>query len=144
MRYKIFTGFFALVLACMPVAASAANTSDPKLAALVQELNQVLDKLNELDTAHAHIRILPAYGDAPFTTLFFLSATSSTEALDFGDGHSTGSLGCVKNQYGFCALPAVIGHTYALPGLYKVTLYDHPGKNAKTPRIIEQTFVYTW
>jgi hypothetical protein len=64
-------------------------------------------------------------GTAPLTVSYTLSNLNGTEALDYGDGHSSGSNGCVKNSQGNCDLTKGTTHTYVYPGTYTVTLYDH-------------------
>lgn len=144
MNNRIIAGLAAVLFAFSPVVVAADTARTTELAGLVQQLNILLDKINTLDASRARVSIMPAYGKAPFTTVFTLSATSSTEALDFGDGQSTGSAGCTKNTLGYCALPAVIGHTYQYPGLYAVTLYDHKGPTGDGVRVIGNTLVYVF
>ena len=83
------------------------------------------------------LSISPASGPAPLTTTFTVNNPTGTEAIDFGDGHSTGSNGCVKNAQGFCDLSKPVPHTYQLPGSYKVTLYR--GANGAAEVVTTQT-----
>ena len=74
----------------------------------------------------ASLSIMPVfYSNAPAFMLFDVQNPSGTESIDFGDGHMTGSNGCVKNAQGWCDLSHLIGHRYDYPGSYLVTLYAH-------------------
>ncbi len=116
---KTIAGVIAVVALAVPVAAFADNG---QLIALYQQLIQILQK--ELGILQQGLlTISPQSGPAPFTATFTVNNPLGTEAIDFGDGHSTGSSGCVKNTQGFCDLSKPVQHTYTLPGTYKVSLY---------------------
>ena len=103
------------------------------------QLMQILQEHGIMGTRA--LGILPASGPAPLTTTFTVNNPTGTEAIDFGDGHSTGSNGCVKNAQGFCDLSKPVLHTYQLPGSYKVTLYR--GANAAAVVVTTQTVTVT-
>ena len=130
MKHSLISLFIGVAVALTPLMASAlAVPNSAQIAPLVQELNAAIGKLNALNTSHAHLSVISSYGIAPFTTLFALDGLTGTESISFGDGKTTGSDGCTKNVAGWCNLPAIVGHTYAYPALYKVDLYNHVGKN---------------
>ncbi len=120
----------AAVLLLTPVFA-AADTNSANAAQLVPLYTQLVALLEQeigllQNPGHASLSIWPSSGVAPLMVTFILNDSSGTEAIDFGDGHSTGSNGCLKNAQGWCDLSKPIGHTYEFPGTYTVTLYDHP------------------
>jgi hypothetical protein len=127
MLKKIAIGIGIVVFA-MPVFASAAvaTGNTDKLVALYTQLVQLLQQeLAYLQgKSHSSVSAIPSSGAAPLSVVFTVSNSSGTEALDFGDGHSTGSGGCTKNAGGYCDLSHPITHTYQLPGAYTVSLYD--------------------
>ena len=130
MKHTLITILFSAAVSLTPFAASAlAVPNSDRIAPLVQDLNVAIAKLNALDTSHAHLSVITSYGTAPFTTLFALEGLTGTESISFGDGNTSGYKGCPKDVAGFCILPAIVGHTYAYPALYKVDLYNHVGKN---------------
>ncbi|MBI5470256.1 hypothetical protein HY968_02955 [Candidatus Kaiserbacteria bacterium] len=126
---------FGIVVFAVPVFASAAvvtGNSDQLIALytkLVQLLQQELSFLQ--NKPHASVSVAPSSGPAPLSVVFTVGNRSETEALDFGDGHSTGSNGCKKNQGGYCDLSQPISHTYQLPGSYTAKLYDSSSGEAK-------------
>jgi hypothetical protein len=129
MRKKIAIGVAAVVLA-VPVFAAADTNVQAQLISLYQQLIQILSQ--ELGILQAQVlTISPQGGSAPFTATFTLNNPKGTEAIDFGDGHSTGSSGCTKNAQGYCDLSKSVEHTYSFPGTYKVTVYMGSGKNAQ-------------
>lgn len=102
---------------------SAANS------ALVQLYTQLVALLQQelklLQTSAQSVPLTPTAitGTAPFTVLFTLDRLTGKEAVVFGDGHSTGSAGCVRNTYGWCNLQAKeLVHTYQFPGTYAAVL----------------------
>lgn len=116
---KTIVGIVAAAALCAPVVAFADNG---QLIALYQQLIQILQQ--ELGILQGgSLTISPSSGPAPFTAAFTINNPTGTEAIDFGDGHSTGSNGCAKNSQGFCDLSKPVSHTYQFPGSYKVTLY---------------------
>lgn len=119
--------FCVLSMLAAPLAASADSPNAPSLTSLYAELVQVLKQ--ELSLTKPSLSIDPSSGPAPFTTIFTLSNKTHTEAIDFGDGHSTGSNGCARNSLGFCDLRDQLVHTYLFPGDYTVTLYRYLGKD---------------
>ena len=130
MNARIPVAIFTCLVSFLPLAVSAMQVPRAaEIAPLVQQLNVVLNKINALNTSRAHLSVISSYGTAPFTTLFALDGLIGTESISFGDGKTTGSDGCTKNVAGWCNLPAIVGHTYAYPALYKVDLYNHVGKN---------------
>jgi hypothetical protein len=116
---KIIVGVIAALALCVPVAAFADNG---QLIAIYQQLIQLLQQ--ELGILqNGSLTISPTSGSAPLTVTFTVTNSQGTEAIDFGDGHSTGSSGCKQNTPGFCDLSKSVSHTYQFPGAYKVTLY---------------------
>jgi hypothetical protein len=119
------------VLFVAPVAVSAAtNTSQleslyTKLIALLTQELQLLKQAQSAQTGPQLVIDSP-HGTAPYSALISLPHLDGTEAVDFGDGHSTGSNGCVRNAGGYCDLKHDLAHTYQYPGTYTVTLYRHP------------------
>lgn len=115
----------ALGIFALPALASADTTS--QLTSLYQEVISVLERELQLLSPDPSLSIEPASGTVPFTTVFTLHGKTGTEAVDFGDGHSTGSNGCVLNALGFCDLGDQLVHTYHYPATYVVTLYRYLG-----------------
>ena len=77
-------------------------------------------------SAMASLSITPLFfGMAPAVTMFVVHDPSGTEAIDFGDGYSSGSNGCTKNSAGWCDFSQPVWHTYQVPGTYTVSLYAH-------------------
>lgn len=118
MRKKIAIGI-AVVVLTVPVATFADNG---QLIALYQQLVQILEQELGILQNEA-LTIDPSTGPAPLTSTFTIPHPTGTEAIDFGDGHSTGSSGCKTNAQGFCDLSQPVSHTYQFPGSYKVSLY---------------------
>lgn len=110
-----------------PVAVSAA-TNTAQLESLYTQLIALLTRQLELlkNAGPSQLVIASPRGTAPYAALITLPELDGTEAVDFGDGHSTGSNGCAKNARGYCDLKHDIAHTYQYPGTYTVTLYRHP------------------
>lgn len=124
---KLIAGLLVAASLATPAIAMADTTT--QLVSLYQQLigllTQELALLKATPAAQAPISIDAPQGKAPYTALFTLGSLDGTEAVDFGDGHSTGSNGCTKNAQGYCDLGHQIVHTYQLPGTYTVTLYRH-------------------
>lgn len=116
---KILVGGVVAVALAVPVAAFADNG---QIVALYQQLISLLQQEINILQAQA-LTISPNTGSAPLTVTFTVNKTLGNEAVDYGDGSSTGSAGCTKNAKGFCDLSQPVQHTYQLPGNYKVTLY---------------------
>ncbi len=123
---------FGILLVCAlfvaPVAVSAAtNTAqlESLYTQLIALLTQELALLKLKNTSAPQLVIASPRGTAPYAALITLPELDGTEAVDFGDGHSTGSNGCAKNAKGYCDLKHDIAHTYQYPGTYTVTLYRH-------------------
>ena len=136
---KIAVGVSVLVFA-VPVFTFADANTDAQLISLYTKLIELLKQelallqaqpQTQTPTGAASLSISPNSGSAPLDVTFTLSNKTGTEALDFGDGHSTGSAGCARNAKGYCDLQDRVLHTYSYPGIYKVILYDHPTKDAR-------------
>ena len=117
----------SIALFALPTFAAAA-TND-QLIALYQQLISVLQQelLALQNSEHAWLSMTPTSGTVPLVVMFTVNHPSQTEAIDYGDGHSSGSNGCTKNALGWCDLSQPVYHSYQLPGTYKVTLYSHEG-----------------
>jgi hypothetical protein len=88
----------------------------------------------------ATLAIMPVfYYRAPAFLIFQVSNPSATESIDFGDGRTTGTQGCTKNQLGWCDLSGLIFHRYDFPGRYTVSLYAH--YTPKTYQLLSTTTV---
>jgi hypothetical protein len=123
---KTIAGVVLGLALCVPVAVFADNS---QLISLYQQLIQMLQvQLGVLQSKV--LTITPNSGTAPFTATFILNNQTGTEAIDFGDGHSTGSSGCVTNSKGYCDLSQPLTHTYQFPGTYKVSVYRGPADTA--------------
>ena len=126
---------FALVLCALlfalPSFVNAATVDQQQLISLYQQLITLLQQqLQTLQTTdHAWLSMNPTSGTVPLVVMFTLNNPSQREAIDYGDGHSSGSNGCVKNALGNCDLSKPVYHSYQLPGTYKVTLYAHDANN---------------
>ena len=116
---KALVGIVVVAALSAPVAVFADNT---QLIALYQQIVMLLQQELNLLRNNALV-VSPNSGAAPLTVTFTVNNSQGNEAVDFGDGHSTGSDGCVQNGAGFCDLSKPAHHTYQLPGSYKVTLY---------------------
>jgi hypothetical protein len=124
---KTIAGLVAAAAFCMPAAVFA---DDGQLISLYQQLIQLLQQ--EIQLLQQNIlTISPVLGKAPLTVTFTLNRALGTEAIDFGDGHSTGSSGCPTNAQGYCDLSKPITHVYQFPGTYKVTVYRGQAQNAQ-------------
>lgn len=79
-----------------------------------------------MTSAQASLSVTPLFfGMAPAVTMFVVHDPSGTEAIDFGDGYSSGTNGCIKNSAGWCDFSEPTWHTYQFPGTYTVSLYAH-------------------
>ena len=124
MLKKIAIGVGVVVFA-MPILAAADTDMQTKLVNLYQQLIQLLQQeLTFLQNKHASMTITPSSGAAPLIVTFTVSNTAGDENIDFGDGHSVGSSGCAKNAQNWCDLSKPVMHTYQLPGMYTVKLFD--------------------
>ena len=123
---KVIAGGVLAVALAVPVAAFADNG---QLIALYQQLIALLQQELHLIQENS-LSVSPMSGSAPLAVSFTINKVQGNEALDFGDGHSTGSDGCKTNTAGFCDLTGPVMHTYNLPGTYKVTLYRTVNGNA--------------
>ncbi len=99
----------------------AAFADTGQVVALYQQLIVLLQQEIELLKKQA-LTISRTTGEAPFMTTFMVQDLQGNEAIDFGDGRSTGSAGCPRNAKGFCDLSKIVEHTYQLPGSYTVSL----------------------
>jgi hypothetical protein len=133
--------WIAGLVALVPIAVSAEVMSgNDQLISLYQQLIVLLQQ--ELNLMHGTsstpsvtsstspnstgvLSLSPNSGSAPLTVAYSVATPNGTEAIDYGDGHSSGSNGCVKNAMGYCDLSHGTTHTYTYPGTYTVTLYDH-------------------
>ena len=124
---KTLAGVVVAAALCVPVAAFADNG---QLIALYQQLVAILQQELNILQAKA-LTVTPQTGPAPFTATFTLNNPLGNEAIDFGDGHSTGSSGCTTNAGGYCDLSEPVTHVYQFPGTYTVTLYRGANTSAK-------------
>jgi hypothetical protein len=131
---KALVGAVAAAALCIPVAAFADNG---QIVALYQQLIQLLQQEIAILKNEA-LKVTPSSGKVPLEVSFMLGNAQGSEAIDFGDGHSSGSSGCTKNAAGYCDLAKGVSHTYQLPGKYTVTLYRTIGG---TPTVITTTTV---
>ena len=135
--------WFSIAVFSFPAFTFADDTANTQLVSLYTKLVELLkqeliilqsqsqSKSQESLTGRATLSISPNNGVVPLAVVFTLTNKNATESIDFGDGHSTGSAGCVRNAKNWCDLPDNIPHTYSYPGNYKVTLYDHPIKDSR-------------
>lgn len=107
-------------------------THEQQLVSLYTQLILLLQREVAVlrNAASPSLSISTPYGYAPLLVVYSVNNPSGKEAIDFGDGHSSGSNGCMMNSYGFCDLSKALSHTYQLPGTYTVTLYGHQSKDA--------------
>jgi hypothetical protein len=130
-----FISILSLILFALPAAAFADSVStNAQLIALYTQLITVLRQELALLQApsSATLSVTPVSGPAPLTVIFTVNNPSGTEVIDFGDGHSSGSNGCVKNAEGWCDLSKPIEHTYQFSGVYTVALYRHKANTTQT------------
>ena len=150
MKLSKFIAGVMITVACASPTVAAAET-DTQLVSLYQQLIGILTqeltllkKASETATtqpAPAPISIDAPHGTAPYIALISLGTLDGTEAVDFGDGHSTGSGGCVKNARGYCDLKHQMVHTYQFPGTYTVTLYRHSAEHREGYVVSQRTVV---
>ena len=114
------------LVAFMPALSFAAT--DTQLVPLYQQLVTVLKNELLVLAPDPVLSIEPGTGHAPFTAIFTLSSLTKTDAINFGDGHTTGTLGCPRNALGFCDLHAQFVHTYLFPDTYTISQYRSIGK----------------
>ena len=133
MRKHIAIGISTLIMAAPVFAFADTVSTNAQLISIYTQLIQLLQKELALlessfstPVSSASLDISPATGKAPLDVIFTLRDGTGTEAIDYGDGHSTGSNGCARNPQGWCDLSLSKPHTYQLPGTYKVTVYSHP------------------
>jgi hypothetical protein len=128
-----------LLVAPVYVAADT-NAQNDQLTTLMTQLVALLQQevLALQYTAHPALSIYPSAGRAQLTVIFTVTNRTGTEAIDYGDGRSTGSFGCVKNMFGFCDLSTSVSHLYFFPGTYTATLYTHI---ASTSRAVSSTTI---
>lgn len=115
---KVLIGGVAALALSMPVAVFADNG---QIIALYQQLVQILQQELTILKSQA-LQVSPTAGQAPLEVTVTLGLQKGVEAIDYGDGHSSGSAGCEKNAQGFCDLSKPVKHTYQLPGIYTVKL----------------------
>ena len=120
------------LISLTPFMAAAQTTTTSTESQLVPLYLQLIEDLKEelmvlVPPGHAWLSIIPVYAHVPAYVSFVVQNPSGTEAIDFGDGHSTGSNGCTKNAQGWCELSGIISHSYDTPANYVVSLYDHVG-----------------
>lgn len=131
----------AVLAVPLSVFADTVPTRDSQLEALYRQLIELLQReivyLNSIPVAA--LAIEPTSGKAPLDVVFTVLNISGTEAIDFGDGYSSGSTGCARNSKGWCDLTLSKPHTYRLPGNYVVSLYSHP--TPTTQKLIGTTTV---
>jgi hypothetical protein len=124
----------SILLFAAPVWASAdTGAADAQLIALYTELIALLQKELTIlqNPSEPSLVVAPTSGMVPLQVSYTITNTSGTEAIDFGDGHSSGSNGCAKNAQGYCDLSQPIAHLYQFPGTYTVTLYNHQNNKTK-------------
>lgn len=121
-----FAILIGIVMLASPALAGASTDNDALTSLYAQLIVLLKQELIALQPTPI-LTIAPASGQVPLAVTFTLASSTLTEAIDFGDGHSTGSGGCQRNMIGFCDLSAPTRHTYAYPGAYTVTLYKHVG-----------------
>ena len=135
---KKFTMWLVGLLCLVPIAVSAdVMSGNNQLISLYQQLITLLQQeiamlqgthpatASSVISSTGVLMVSPATGPAPLAVTFTLATPNQTEAIDFGDGHSSGSGGCPKNKLGYCDLSKPIAHSYMYPGAYTVTLFDH-------------------
>jgi len=129
---KKLATLLSTALLAFPIVASAEVTTD--LTSLYTQLISLLKQeiLLLQQQKHPSLTILQPSSAAPSTVVFTVNDRTGTEAIDFGDGHSTGSNGCPKNVFGFCDLFNSLSHVYYIPGAYRVTLYNRVGDVQRT------------
>ncbi len=80
---------------------------------------------NSNTSTSTSLSIYPSSGVAPLFVTFVVNNPTGTESINYGNGHTTGTNGCVKNDLGWCILTGPVANEYQIPGTYTVTLYRH-------------------
>ena len=139
---KLVAGISAFVMISPVLVSADAVSHDTQFVAIYSQLVQLLQKelllLQSQPVSHASLDFSTSTGKAPLLVFFTLHNGNGTEAIDYGDGHSSGSNGCARNSQGWCDFSVAKTHTYELPGTYKVTVYSHP-----TPKTLKVENMYT-
>lgn len=126
--FKRIALMFAFVLCIMPSFAFAADSAHTRqLISLHKQLITLLQREVALmqDPSYTYLSIFPTSGVVPLFTTFIVHHPSGTEGINFGDGHTTGTIGCAKNARGWCDLSNPVAHVYQFPGDYVVDLFKH-------------------
>ncbi len=127
--YKRITLAIAIAFLSAPLIASAATTlpTDNQLVALYTQIINLLEQEIPLlqNPTQTYLSIYPTSGPAPLFVTFLVNNPTGYESIGYGDGHTTGSDGCVKNVQGWCDLTKPVAHQYLIPGIYTVLLYRH-------------------
>ncbi len=133
MHRKIALAIGIMVLAAPALSFADTGAANAQLVALYTELIALLQKELVIlqNPSEPSLVVAPTSGTVPLQVSYTITNTSGTEAIDFGDGHSSGSNGCVKNAQGYCDLSQPIAHLYQFPGTYTVTLYGHQNNKTK-------------
>lgn len=130
-KYLLGLGIAAFI--AVPLFASAEMTSGSMtleglytqlIALLNQELTLLKASAASAPATAASLSISPNTGPAPLMVTYTVTNPEGDESLDYGDGHSTGSMGCTRNEKGFCLFTSPVNHYYQLPGTYKISLCD--------------------
>ena len=127
--FKHFALSLTFILLITPAVTHAADESarEGQLAPLYAQLASLLQQELAImqDPSQTYLSIHPVSGMMPFFATFIMHNPTGTEGINFGDGHTTGTLGCTKNTKGWCDLSKPVAHTYQLPGFYTVHLFRH-------------------
>ena len=125
---KKIAALLGTALFLIPALAAAETVQNDKLISLYSQLVQLLQTQLDLlkSLPQPTLDISPTTGKAPLEVVFTLLNGRGTEAIDYGDGYTSGINGCARNALGWCDLSLSKIHTYALPVTYTATLYMHP------------------